>query len=66
MTVADSSYALDHGVPAERLSSEATVGPSAAHESASFRGIGLCVLVLVAAIELLWVGFLLFAVAHIA
>lgn len=62
MSVADRSFAFDHA--ADLVESAATVAPSSVDEPASFRRIGVGVLVLVTTVELLWVGLLLFAVAR--
>jgi hypothetical protein len=62
MVVANSSYASEAAVEADLVAPQATVATSAVDESASFRRIGVGVLVLVSAVELLWVAFLLFAV----
>ena len=64
MSVADRSYALDHASGADLVAPLATVAPSAVDESASFRRIGVGVLVLVSTVELLWVALLLFAVVR--
>jgi hypothetical protein len=62
MVVANSSYASEAAVEADLVAPQATVATSTVDESASFRRIGVGVLVLVSAVELLWVAFLLFAV----
>ena len=62
MAVADSSYALEQAATADLLSPEVTVAPSVVGDPASFRRIGVGVLVLVTTVELFWVGLLLFAV----
>ncbi len=62
MAVADSSYALEQAATADLLRPGVTVAPSAVGDSASFRRIGVGVLVLVTTVELFWVGLLLFAV----
>jgi hypothetical protein len=64
MVVANSSYASEAAVEADLVAPQATVATSAIDESASFRRIGVGVLVLVSAVELLWVAFLLFAVVR--
>jgi hypothetical protein len=64
MVVANSSYASEAAVEADLVPPQATVATSAVDESASFRRIGVGVLVLVSAVELLWVAFLLFAVVR--
>jgi hypothetical protein len=64
MVVANSSYASEAAVEADLVGPQATVATSAVDESASFRRIGVGVLVLVSAVELLWVAFLLFAVVR--
>jgi hypothetical protein len=64
MAVADSSYAFDHAADVDVAAPRATVAPAADTETASFRRIGVGVLVLVSTVELLWVAFLLFALVR--
>ncbi len=64
MTAADHSYALDHAQAVDLVAPRATVAESTVGESASFRRIGVAVLVLVSAVELLWVALLVFAVVR--
>jgi hypothetical protein len=64
MVVANSSYASEAAVEADLVAPQATVATSTVDEAASFRRIGVGVLVLVSAVELLWVAFLLFAVVR--
>jgi hypothetical protein len=64
MVVANRSYASHAAAEADLVAPQATVASSAVAESASFRRIGVGVLVLVSTVELLWVAFLLFAVVR--
>lgn len=64
MAVADHSYAFDHAEAVDLVAPRATVAESAVGESASFRRIGVGVLVLVSTVELLWVALLVFAVVR--
>jgi len=64
MVVANRSYALDTAADSDLVGAQATVASSAVDEPASFRRIGVGVLVLVSVVELLWVAFLLFAVVR--
>ena len=64
MAVADHSYAYDHAADDDFVQVQTTVAPSADSEPASFRRIGVGVLVLVSTVELLWVALLLFAVVR--
>ena len=64
MTAADHSYALDHAEAVDLVAPRATVAQSAVSEPASFRRIGVGVLVLVSTVELLWVALLVFAVVR--
>ncbi len=64
MVVANRSYALDTAAEADLVAPQATVAPSAVDEPASFRRIGIGVLVLVTTVELLWVALLLVAVVR--
>jgi hypothetical protein len=64
MVVANRSHAFDTAPEADLVVPQATVATSAVDESASFRRIGVGVLVLVTTVELLWVALLLFAVVR--
>ena len=64
MVVANRSYAPDAAAEADLVAPQATVAPSAVDEPASFRRIGIGVLVLVTTVELLWVALLLVAVVR--
>ncbi len=64
MASANRSYALDHAPGADLVAPPASVAPSAVDEPASFRRIGVGVLVLVSTVELLWVALLLVAVVR--
>jgi hypothetical protein len=64
MASADTSNAFDHAAGGELVAPLATVAPSVDVEPASFRRIGVGVLVLVSTVELLWVALLVFAVVR--
>jgi hypothetical protein len=63
VTASDASYALEHA-PVAVAATEATVATSSLGETAAFRRIGLGALVLVTAVELVWVALLLVALVR--